>query len=73
MARHGSANGKHRLVFSPGNYHFEMSATDVPNTVRAELLRRIGYAERYRRRAGQRAMAAILAKAAGRAGFDTKP
>jgi hypothetical protein len=71
VARHGHANGKHRLVFSPGAYHFEMSATDVPNSVRAELLRRIGYAERYQRRAGERAMKAILLKAAGRAGFAT--
>lgn len=72
VARHGHSQGRHRLVFSPGNYHFEMSATDVPDTVRAELLRRIGYAERYHLRAQQRAMRYILLKAAGRAGFDTR-
>ena len=72
VARHGHANGRHRLIFSPGAYNFEMSATDVPNTVRGELLRRIGYAERYTLRAKERAMRHILLKTAGRAGFDTR-
>lgn len=72
VSRHGRANGRRSLIFSPGAYHFEMSATDVPNTVRAELLRRIGYAERYTRRAKERALQAVLLKAAGRSGFDTR-
>lgn len=73
VARHGRANGRHRLVYSPGNYNFEMAATDVPPAVRAELLRRIGYALRYTLRAKQRAMKAILLKTAQRAGFAASP
>lgn len=72
VARHGHADGRHRLVFSPGMYHFEMAATDVPDKVRGELLRRIGYAERYARRAKERGLRAILAKTAGQSGFDTR-
>lgn len=72
VARHGHANGRHRLVFTPGIFNFEMSATDVPQSVRAELLRRIGYAERYNLRAKARAMNAILAKAASSAGLTAR-
>lgn len=71
VARHGSADGDHRLVLGFLTYAFVMSATDVPDSVRGELIRRIGYAISYTENSMEREIEAILLKAADRAGFST--
>ncbi|MDF3056798.1 MAG: hypothetical protein K0R17_1013 [Rariglobus sp.] len=72
VARHGSADGRHRIVFGLLKYHFEMAATDVPEDVRAEMIRRIAYAERYAAASLEREMEAMILKAAGQSGFETR-
>ena len=72
VARHGNSSGNHRLVFAFLKYSFEMSATDVPDSVRGELIRRIGYAIGYTENSLKREMEAMLLKAAGQSGFKTR-